>query len=253
VTGWADLERELDAWGAAGLSATFWWRDDDAGTDAPTLIRLLALASRLRVPLALAAIPAKLAPAAAERLRNRSGISVLQHGWSHDNRALPGEKKAEFAANLPLDAALSALAAGQARLSGQVGARALRVLVPPWNRIDPALIAHLSTLGFKGLSTYGARRERLPADSVVQANCHCDPIDWHGTRGFLGLASVLEVALAHLEARRLNQVDATEPSGLLTHHLAHDEPTWSFLEQFLARTKAHPAVRWLDAEAVFAA
>lgn len=30
ATGWSALAAELEAWGAAGMKARLWWRDDDA-------------------------------------------------------------------------------------------------------------------------------------------------------------------------------------------------------------------------------
>ena len=45
------------------------------------------------------------------------------------------------------------------------GARLEKVLVPPWNRIDEALLPRLPAVGFSGLSTYGPRpgSEAAPA------------------------------------------------------------------------------------------
>ena len=51
----------------------------------------------------------------------------------------------------------------------------------------------------------------------------------------------------------LDAVDAREPTGILTHHLAFDAPAWSFLDALLARTRAHRAAQWLCAGPIFAA
>src|SRR3546814_19410903 len=59
--------------------------------------------------------------------------------------------------------------------------------------------------------------------------------------------------LAHLAAKRRGTADATEPSGILSHHRAHDEAAWHFLAEVLQRLTRHPAVRLLPATAVFAA
>jgi hypothetical protein len=40
--------------------------------------------------------------------------------------------------------------------------------------------------------------------------------------------------LTRLLARRRRAGDFDAPIGLLTHHLAHDEAAWAFLEWFLA-------------------
>jgi hypothetical protein len=55
-----------------------------------------------------------------------------------------------------------------------------------------------------------------------------------------------------LQARRLGQVDAQEPTGILTHHLVQNEATDAFLHRLVAITKEQPATRWLDAAEVFA-
>jgi hypothetical protein len=94
---WAALDRELDAWGAAGRTATLWWRDDDAVAPSPELDRLLALAATCGAPLALAVIPAAAEDALAARLEGQAAeIAVLQHGCAHRNLAAAGGKKCEL-------------------------------------------------------------------------------------------------------------------------------------------------------------
>jgi hypothetical protein len=39
----------------------------------------------------------------------------------------------------------------------------------------------------------------------------------------------------------------------MTHHRQHDAACWRFVACFLAVTAAHPAVRWLPADRLFAA
>ena len=73
----------------------------------------------------------------------------------------------------------------------------------------------------------------------------------HEGRHFLGIEDCLRLAVGHLAARREGRVDPSEPTGLLTHHLVHDEDAWSFLSAFLQRTKRHEAVHWMDARQLF--
>ena len=75
----------------------FWLRDDDAVALTPALGRLLSLAQKSNVPVALAVIPELAEPDLLARLGD--GVSVLQHGCDHRNRAAPGEKKTEFPAH----------------------------------------------------------------------------------------------------------------------------------------------------------
>jgi len=248
---WADLDRELDAWGRAERTATFWWRDDDAVTTTPALQRLLrtSVVDGQPVPLALAVIPAQADATLAQALSAAGHVVALQHGYAHANHAAATAKKAEFGAGR--EAAPAELRAGAQRLRELFGERALPVLVPPWNRIDPALVARLGELGLRGLSTYGPRPTTRAADDPIVVNTHIDIIDWRGGRRFLGVQECLQLTLGHLAARREDRVDPAEATGLLTHHLVHDEQAWSFLEVFSRHVRRHPAARWMDARQLF--
>jgi peptidoglycan/xylan/chitin deacetylase (PgdA/CDA1 family) len=242
------LTRELDAWGEAGRVATLWWRDDDATAPSAALERLLALGVG-RAPIALAVIPEPTGADLARRLATAPFARVLQHGWAHRNHRPPGERSAEYATDRPLATMTDELARGRAKLAELFGARCLPVLVPPWNRIDDAVIAALPALGLRFLSVFGPR---APGSAAI-VNTHVDPIAWRAGRGFVGEAKALGELVHHLAARRTGAADAAEPTGLLTHHLGHDDALWRFLDRLLARTAAHQAARWLDAREVFAA
>ncbi len=248
---WEALARELDAWGAASKTATFWWRDDDATTDTAALRRLLDIAAARRVPLALAVIPAKAEPALFAALEGRAGIELLQHGYAHANHARPDAKKSELGSDRPATVVLDELARARDRLAALSGGRALPVMVPPWNRIDAAIAAALPSLGVRGLSVANPRPAKRDGAGLVRANAHIDVIDWTGGRDFVGTASALAAATGHLRARRAGTVDPDEPTCMLTHHLAHDEATWRFIDAFLQATVGHASARWLPASQVF--
>ncbi len=243
---WAALSDELARWPEG--RATLWWRDDDAVAASPALARLLSIARD--VPVALAVIPAplddSLAPAVAD-----SNAAVLQHGYAHTNHAPPHAAKMELGPHRPFPHTLADMAQGWARLEAAFGARALPVMVPPWNRLAPALIPLLPEIGFKGLSTYGVRARQEPVRGFVQANTHVDIVAWRGTRGFAGEDTVLGTLVKHLAARRMGEVPAEEPTGLLTHHLVHDEAAWDFLARLVECLHRHPGACWLGAASVF--
>ena len=239
---WSDFEAELDRWSGGGRQATFWWRDDDAVAASPRLARLLALAEG--VPLALAVIPGTAEPSLADALARHERVRVLQHGWRHTNHG--GTAKSELGPERPLRVRLDELAAGRDRLRTLFGARVLPMLVPPWNRIGEDLVAMLPSLGFRALSTYRPRRAALAAPGLAAINTHVDLVDWSGSRGFIGESAALGLALDHLRARRLGVADASEPMGLLTHHLVQDAATDDFLRRFLALARGHRAARILD-------
>ena len=65
------------------------------------------------------------------------------------------------------------------------------------------------------------------------------------TTYFGGEAWALDQLTTHLAARREARVDATEPTGLLTHHRALSPPAWAWLDALLGRLRGHPAVSFL--------
>ncbi|MFI4987397.1 MAG: polysaccharide deacetylase family protein [Alphaproteobacteria bacterium] len=244
MSSWQALRGELDAWQAAGRRCHFWWRDDDAVEPTPALARLLASAKAYRVPLALAVVPLPAHDSLAEALDD-AVTTPVQHGLAHVNHAAADAKSAELGPARPLARNVSDLARGWQRMQELFGARAFPLLVPPWNRIDPALIPYLTGLGFRGLSTYGVRTRALAASGLMQVNTHLDIIDWRGGGNFVGEKKALGQLVSHLSARRTGEADADEPSGLLTHHLAHDDAAWRFIDELLALSSGHRAVRWL--------
>lgn len=245
---WERLAAELDRWPPG--TATLWWRDDDAGAAAPALARLLALAAAVDVPLALAVVPTWLTDDAVALIgRAPFGVTVLQHGYAHRNHEplRPGEtrlRKAELGPARPVDVAVAELAAGRARLAGVLPDRLRPVLVPPWNRIAPAVRDALPGAGYRALSTFGPRPRTPEATGLHVVNCHVDPIRWHAGRGFAGARATLDAVTAHLAARRGGAVDPTEPTGLLTHHRDLVAPAWEALATLLERLRDHPAARF---------
>ncbi|HYM31563.1 MAG TPA: polysaccharide deacetylase family protein [Candidatus Cybelea sp.] len=248
---WTALHAELDAWGAARKTATFWWRDDDATSLTPALEKLLDRAARHRVPLCLAVIPAKADATIPSRLSAASDVAIVQHGFAHANHAPPDAKKAEFLDGRPIADMVSEVADGARRMGELFGQRHTPIFVPPWNRAPASLIARLHGLGFVALSSFGPRRSVLAGPALLQINAHVDPIAWGGGRGFVGEAEALDYLIGLLAARRRRDADPAEPTGLLTHHAAEDDSCANFVERLLDETRNHPAARWLDAVAVY--
>jgi hypothetical protein len=250
MSSWDELSRELDAWQSAGRIAEFWWRDDDAGTVTPALTQLIDLQHRHLVPLALAVIPARATADLAARLANEPNIVVVQHGWAHLNHAAPGQSKRELGPERPASYVLGELTRGALVLDRLFGPAWLKMLVPPHNRIAPAVAQGLAAAGYCGLSTDKPRR--AAPTGLVQINTHVDIMNW-AKRTFLGEGACIDLALTHLRDRRERSVDAAEPTGLLTHHLAHDDDACGFADRFLGHVKAHPAARWRHPRELFAA
>lgn len=249
MSGWADLVRELDAWKGAGRVASFWWRDDDAVSVTPALERLLAISGASQAPVSLAVIPRDVQENLAERLHGETQASVLQHGFAHDNHAPDGMRQAEYGDHRPRDIMIAELAEGWRRLSGFE--RVLPVMVAPWNRVDDGLLPDLPRAGLTAVSSLGPRVAAEPVAGVRCTNVHVDIVDWSGSRGFVGLDRAVAQVTCHLAARRHNEVDAAEPTEIMTHHLFHDDGCWWFIEELLERTRRHPAARWVAGTEAF--
>jgi hypothetical protein len=247
---WHALGEEATRWQESGRTAQLWWRDDDAADSEPALDRLLVLHRATRVPLALAVVPAHATPALADRLAAEPGVDLLQHGYAHLNHAAPGEKKAELGPHRPAMVVLGELGTGWLALERLFGDRALSVMVPPWNRIAPALVPTLPEIGFSGLSTFGPRGRVRPVRGLLQVNTHADLIDWKNGGGFAGEAAVLGALVAALAHAR---TVTAEPVGLLSHHLAMDGGAWDFLRSVLEKASTLPGIRIRPAHELFAA
>lgn len=248
---WHDLEVELGFWREANQVATLWWRDDDATVPEASLQRLCELAQRWSIPLSLAVVPARASGELAQLLFACPRAQVLQHGYAHIDYGNGAEPAAELGAHRSAPIVLDELFTGREQLAAILEEFFLPVLVPPWNRIAPALLPQLQQLGYIGLSCFSARAQAQISPGLMQSNCHVDPVNWKQSGIFRGESKSLAALIGHLRQRRLGQVDSHEPTGVLTHHWSHDEASWSFLEHLFTMTTDRSDVRWLDAQQVF--
>lgn len=249
MSGWQAFDDEVALWRDAGHDVELWWRDDDAADATPALDRLLALRREVSVPLALAVVPAHATSGLAARLDDVPAVDVLQHGYTHANHALPPDKKSELGPQRPAMLVLGELGTGRMALERLFATRALPVLVPPWNRIAPALVPALPEIGFTGLSTFAARRRAEPVKGLRQINTHVDLIDWKDRRNFVGHDAAVA---ALVEALCQSRSATSEPVGVLSHHLAMDEGAWDFLRSLWGRAIMLPGVRLCSARELFA-
>lgn len=249
MTGWQALDGEIARWRDAGRTAELWWRDDDAADVTVGLDRLLDLHRATGTPLALAVVPADATTMLAARLADEPGVDLLQHGYAHTNHAPAADKKCELGPHRPAMLVLGELATGRLALERLFGDRPLPVLVPPWNRIAPALVSALPEIGFKGLSTFGHRSRAVPVSGLEQVNAHLDLVDWKGSRGFVGGATALAMLTAALRHARCS---SNEPIGVLSHHLVMDEAAWDFLRSLLERARTMSGVEVRAASRIFA-
>ncbi|UWR21965.1 polysaccharide deacetylase family protein [Sulfitobacter sp. S190] len=232
MTDWSPVSRELAALRADGVPLAIWWRDDDAVSATPALDRLDALSAQLDLPVHIAVIPAHADRTLVDRVGDGARLRPLVHGWAHENHAPEGAKKAEF--GHPRHDAADDSRRALHRLSGLFGATLHRLFVPPWNRVTPTLFPDLATQGYLGISTFMPRETVFAAPGLQIINTHLDPIFWRGTRGLLPEDALVQTLAGLLADRRTGATDATEPFGLLTHHLVHDADIWRFTQTCLS-------------------
>ena len=245
------LNQELDQWNFNGEEAMLWWRDDDAQKITPGLSRLTEIAEQYDVPVAIAAIPQGVEDSLVEWAKKHAILQIVQHGYSHQNHAADHEKKQELGIHRNTDEVVTELLTGFSNLQHRFEEQFIPALVPPWNRIHDTIIQQLPSIGLKGLSCYGARPESEPVSDIWLINTHADIINWKQNKSFLGEELIIKQLVSHLRQKREGECDVAEPTGLLTHHLVHDESCWQFLQQLFAVLDDHPAATWLSAERVF--
>ncbi len=242
MSSWSALSEELSLWQEQQLVPDLWWRDDDAQMNSPALSRLCQLSTEYDIPVALAVIPKGVQESLVTAVSETPSLFVLLHGYSHANHAPADQRKCELGYHRPQVEILTELQRGLEQLSGLfVQSRFLPVLVPPWNRLSATLVSALPKIGVIGLSTLGSR-SATDSSQLIQNNVHVDIMDWK-TRRYAGDERVLEQLVRHLRQRRIGQCDNRETTGLMTHHLVHDEAGWEFCQRLFEFSCEH-GVKW---------
>jgi hypothetical protein len=241
-----ELTAHLDWFAERGRKVCFWWRDDDAIEPTHLLDRMLLLANQHEVDIALAVIPKDATQALADRLAAEHHAWILQHGWQHRNfqRKDKGEKAAELGTRRDPDELMPQLVEGKTRLENLFGEKFIPAMVPPWNRIAPEISRRLPGIGLSGLSTF--TWHNFPRTHQVQS--HIDILKWKKQVRFIGWESARLRFDLQLTRRRNSTF---EPIGILSHHLAHDEGCFAFLETFLEIAAHHEGAEWPEAKGLF--
>ena len=247
---WQTLNAELDAWAACGEIADLWWRDDDAVAAGPKLDQLLSVTET--TGLLLAVIPARAEEELAVAVKAAPHVKVAQHGYAHINHAEKGQGQGAWELGLHRGepVVLDELDRGRQRLEALFDDNFIPVIVPPWNRIDPALLAPIAARGYRGVSGFGPRDgtgySHHQSSHFTVVNSHCDLIRWKTGAKFKGAPKTMSQLVEHLQARRMGTVDASEPTGYLTHHIDMDREGWDFSQQLVETINEHQAARWCN-------
>lgn len=242
------LLTELDAWSRADMIAELWWRDDDAVEPTVELDTLFRLSGQHAVPCGLAVIPSMAGEPLRKDVSSQPFIWVLQHGYAHINHASSGGGAWELGLHRPQSVILDELRQGMLKLGQLFKDRFVPALVPPWNRMDAQLMPYLPVMGFKGLSTSYKKHRLVSSGDLRIADAHCDVLHWKDKPNvrFAGAEKSVKRIVDHLRDKRKGETDESEPTCILSHHLAMDTEAWDFLDELFAQTNAHPASKWVS-------
>jgi hypothetical protein len=239
MSDWTPLRAALKRCRQTQTAVPIWWRDDDAIAPTPALDQLTELSDEIGVPIYLAVIPKSADESLAAFVRGRANIIPCIHGWSHISSAPVGAKNSEF--GVSREGGFPELGHAKTRMSEMFGDDLFPMFVPPWNRLDASFHPALVENRYNSFSTFGPRRQPTP---LPQINTHIDPIFWRGHRGLADTTGLIQLATDILNARCDREQDASEPLGLLTHHLVHVPEVWDFSAAFMSEMLnggAHPA------------
>ena len=148
--------------------ASLFFRDDDCGWGDDRLLLLLDILTDFGIPVDLAAIPAALHTAFAQKLSRRMAahperLRVHQHGYAHVNHE-PVGKKCEFGPARDYLSQRSDIESGQRRLAELLGTAPDPIFTPPWNRCTAVTARCLAELGSRySPGTRMPRRWKFPA------------------------------------------------------------------------------------------
>ncbi len=263
------LRAELDLWGRKGITARFWWRDDDATDGSDQLESLAALAASNDLTVGLAVIPGRMQVGLPKALEKHEHLVPLCHGYVHKNHSRSGPM-AEFGPDRPLGDLISDAKAALREFRTKLGDRGLPVFAVPFNRIAQRFEAELPAIGFTGMSAGPMRWERSLAiifgalrkgpslrnrpainSRRFRVDAHLSPIEWIPRRAPTNPYVLARRTIGLLAVRRLNYVDRTLPIGIVTHHLDHSPEIWHLTRKLIEVLKQHPAAHFLSPREIF--
>jgi hypothetical protein len=213
---------------------------------------LQSITNRYGVKIGLALIPGLLEPDLVSFVHvGARDFYPMCHGWRHINHGA-GNNPCEFGNGRP-----RAAARADAERALHTFCRHFPgvppIFVPPFNRIDAAMVRELARLGFVGLSGSQRPLERRVArlidrfewtpvinlarsEFLPRIDAQIDLIDWKSGSA-RDACDVAEMLVAQLRLRRKGFLTLHSPIGLLTHHRVHDEKIWHLLESVVAFLK----------------
>jgi predicted glycosyltransferase len=213
--------------------ARLFFRDDDCGWSDDRLLLLLDIFADFSIPVDLAAIPAVLNPAFAQKLSRRmtahpERLRIHQHGYAHLNHE-PAGKKCEFGHARDYVAQRSDIENGQRRLGELLETEPDPIFTPPWNRCTAVTARCLAELGFQVLSR-DSHAVPLEGAGLLELPI---AVDWFAHRK--------KVRLDRMEWGELlaAKLESEASIGIMLHHAVMDADEMQALAQLLSVMALH--------------
>jgi predicted glycosyltransferase len=217
--------------------ARLFFRDDDCGWNDDRLLLLLDIFADFGFPVDLAAIPAALNSAFAQKLSRRMAahperLRIHQHGYAHLNHE-PAGKKCEFGPGRDYISQRSDIANGRRRLAELLEAAPDPIFTPPWNRCTAVTARCLAELGFQVLSR-DSHAVPLEGSGLLELPI---AVDWFAQRK--------KVRLDRIEWGKLfaAKLQSEASIGIMLHHAVMDAEEMRELAQLLSVLARHPNVK----------
>lgn len=227
--------------------ASIFFRDDDCGWSDDRLLLLLDICADFNIPIDLAAIPAALNSAFAQKLSRRMAahperLRIHQHGFAHVNHETVG-KKCEFGPARNYGCQRTDIAEGQRLLSELLDAAPDPIFTPPWNRCNSVTGRCLAELGFQVLS-----RDSYAVPLEVPGLCELPiGIDWFAHRK--------KVRLDPMEWGRTlaAKLESDASLGIMLHHAVMNAEEMQSLAQLFSVLASHSKTEFRTMQSLAAA
>jgi predicted glycosyltransferase len=214
--------------------ASLFFRNDDCGWSDDRLLLLLDIFADFGISVDLAAIPAALGSAFAQKLSRRMAahserLRIHQHGYAHLNHE-PEGKKCEFGSARNYTSQRSDIENGQRLLAELLGTAPDPIFTPPWNRCTAVTARCLTELGFQVLS-----RDSHAATFEASGVCELPiAVDWFAHRK--------QVRLDRMEWGRslAAKLENKAAVGIMLHHAVMNAEEMQALAQLLSVLARHP-------------
>ena len=218
----------------------FWWRDDDISDVTEGLTNILMISEIYKIPIYISVIPERISDDAISLINEYSNISVLQHGYSHNNYAKEGEPLSEFGLDRDIKLQLDEIKLGFEKLRNSFNDKFLPIFVPPWNHIASPIINELSELGFRGVSCLGNNLSEYP--NLFNNNVKIDIHSWQTKseteyKSFCKEYSLIIKEISDLITNTKDSHTSDISIGLLTHSQIMSKDDFTMIHQLIIELK----------------